>query len=207
MFVTKIKEAWKQAWSLPVTRRRLNLIFILIPIFVFGLPYFFIYVQNRKGVVLHDWVLAQIAPHNVSTPLFAVIWGMMILIFYRALFKPSILINYLLSLAVVNIARVICIALVPLDPPVGLIPIIDRLTGVFYGEAPITKDLFFSGHTATVMLIFLCLEKKTDRQIGFAAVVVTICLLLIQHLHYTIDVLAAPIIVYGCYKLTRYLLM
>jgi hypothetical protein len=31
-------------------------------------------------------------------------------------------------------------------------------------------------------------------------------LLLVQHIHYTIDVLATPIVVYPCYRLTRYLL-
>jgi membrane-associated phospholipid phosphatase len=112
----------------------------------------------------------------------------------------------MLSLAIVTLTRVACIALVPLAPPAGLIPIKDALTGIFYGEAPITKDLFFSGHTSTVMLIFLCLERKTDRLISLVCVIAIMFLLLVQHVHYTIDVVAAPIAVYGCYRLTRYIL-
>ncbi len=206
MLKPSIKDVWKEAWNSPVTRLRLIVIIVLIPVFTLSLPYFFTYVEARKGVVLNDWLLAQIPARNVSVLIFAVIWGMMLLLFYRSLRSPSIFITYMLSLAVVTITRIICIAVFKLEPPIGLIPIVDPLTGVFYGEAPITKDLFFSGHTATVMLIFLCLEKKTDRLIGLAAVIAIMCLLLIQHIHYTIDVVAAPPMVYGGYRLMRYFL-
>jgi hypothetical protein len=106
-------------------------------------------------------------------------------------------------LAFVTVARVTCIALVPLSPPIGFIPLTDPLSGAFYGEANITKDLFFSGHTATLMTIFLCLRGKIDRLIGLLAVVTIAILLLIQHIHYTIDILAAPVIVYLVYSLTK----
>ncbi|MDF2433986.1 MAG: hypothetical protein JWP44_3617, partial [Mucilaginibacter sp.] len=82
----------------------------------------------------------------------------------------------------------------------------DPLTGVFYGEANITKDLFFSGHTATLTLIMLCLEKRTDKIIAFFAVVTVAVLLLVQHIHYSIDILAAPVITYLCYCFIRYFL-
>jgi hypothetical protein len=106
----------------------------------------------------------------------------------------------------VCIARFITIILVPLDPPTGLIPLTDPLTGVFYGNALIIKDLFFSGHTATLTLVFLCLRKRNDKIIAFCAVVAVAVLLLVQHIHYTIDILAAPFITYACYRLARYLL-
>jgi membrane-associated phospholipid phosphatase len=69
-----------------------------------------------------------------------------------------------------------------------------------------TKDLFFSGHTTTMVLIFLCLKKRTDKTIALMAAFAVAYLLLVQHIHYTIDVLAAPVVVYACYRLTRYLL-
>ncbi len=100
----------------------------------------------------------------------------------------------------------ISISIVALNPPVGLIPLTDPLTGVFYGQAIITKDLFFSGHITTVMLIFLCLEKKTDKIIAFFSIIAIAILLVIQHIHYTIDILAAPVITYTVYRFTLYLL-
>jgi len=70
----------------------------------------------------------------------------------------------------------------------------------------ITKDLFFSGHTAILVLTILCLEKKSDKIIGIIATVIVGSLLLVQHVHYTLDVIAAPIIVYPLYKLSRFLI-
>ena len=155
---------------------------------------------------MHDWLLAAIPPHNVSVAIFSVIWGMALLILYRAIYNPEIYINYCWTLILVCIARLATISLVPLAPPVGLINLTDPLTGIFYGESTITKDLFFSGHTATLTLIFLCLEKRTDKIIGFFAILIVAVLLLVQHIHYTIDILAAPVFVYGCYRLTRHFL-
>jgi hypothetical protein len=171
-----------------------------------SLPLFFNHIEKRNGIVLNDWVLAHIPAYNMSVAIFTIIWGMALLIFIRALYNPTIYINYVWTLIFINIARMISISLVSLDPPAGMVHLIDPLTGVFYGNVVITKDLFFSGHTSTLVLIFLCLEKPVDKTLGFIAIVVVMALLLVQHIHYTIDVLAAPVIVYALFLMTRHFL-
>jgi hypothetical protein len=173
---------------------------------IFTLPFFFGYIQQRKGALLNDWLLARIPPHNVSVLIFALIWGMVLLILIRTINNPSIYIIYCWTLIFVYIVRFVTLSVVALDPPLGLIPLVDPLGSVFYGNAAITKDLFFSGHTTTMVLIFLCLERRTDKIIAIIAAFAVACLLLVQHIHYTIDILAAPVVVYACYRLTRYLL-
>jgi PAP2 superfamily C-terminal len=101
----------------------------------------------------------------------------------------------------VTLVRMACIGLLSLNPPTGLIPLADPITNQFYGKHYITHDLFFSGHTTTVFLIFLCLRKKSDRMYAFFASVLLGILLLVQHVHYTIDVLAAPVFTYAVYRL------
>jgi len=201
-----IKDRWKLACNTGPKRLRLISGSIIIFSIIIYLPYFFRGIEQRQGVVLHDWLLAQVPPHNVSVAIFVIIWGMGLLILYRAVYKPSIYLVYSWSLIFVCIARMISISIVALNPPVGLIPLTDPLTGVFYGQAIITKDLFFSGHITTVMLIFLCLEKKTDKIIAFFSIIAIAILLVIQHIHYTIDILAAPVITYTVYRFTLYLL-
>jgi hypothetical protein len=196
------KDIWKKTWNSPGKRQRLIIIIVLIPVFFAALPYFFNYIEKRNGVLLHDWVLAKIPPHNVSVVIFAIIWSMILLTLYRSLYSPSIFITYCFTLALVTIARITCISLVPLTPPAGLIPLTDPISGIFYGEATITKDLFFSGHTATLATIFFCLERKTDKLIAFAAMIALAILLVIQHIHYTIDILTAPVVVYVLYRVT-----
>jgi len=201
-----ILEIWKETWNSRVKRLQLTAIMVLIPVFSIFLPYFFAFIEKRKGVVLNDWVLAHIVPHNVSVLIFIIIWSMILLILYRAIQKPSIFITYCLTLAMVTVARVLCISMVPLSPPVGLIPLSDPLSGAFYGEASVTKDLFFSGHTATLTLIFLCLEKPVDKILGFLATITVAYLLLVQHIHYTVDVVTAPVVVYVLYRFNCYFL-
>ena len=199
-----IKESWKQAISESSNRMKLIIGSILIFIILVMMPHFFNKIEKRDGIVLHDWVLAQIPSHNVSIAIFVIIWGMGLLILYRALYKPQIYIVYVWSLIVVSLVRMATISFVALNPPIGLIPLADPLTGIFYGEHMITKDLFFSGHIATLTLIFLCLDKKRDKVIGVFAILIVACLLLIQHIHYTIDIVASPIITYTCYRLAKY---
>jgi len=205
MHKLSIIEIWKETWNSRVKRLQLMIITILIPVFSFALPHFFASIEKRQGVVLNDWVLAAITPHDVSVLIFVVIWSMIALILYRAVYNPSIFITYCFTLALVTLARIACIALVPLSPPNGLITLNDPLTGAFYGEMSVTKDLFFSGHTATVMLIFLCLEKPVDKILGGVATLVIAFLLLVQHIHYTIDVVSAPVFVYILYRFNQYL--
>jgi hypothetical protein len=200
------KEIWKSTWAIPLKRNQILIGTILMLIVVVLLPRFFNTIEKRQGIVLNDWLLNAIQPHNVSVLIFAIIWGMIIFIAARAIFDPSIYIVYCWSLFFVSVARLTCISLVPLDPPRGLIPLTDPLTGIFYGYSVITKDLFFSGHTAIMTLIFLCLKRNNDRIIAFVATVSVGLLLLVQHIHYTIDVITAPVVVYGLYRFTRFIL-
>jgi len=201
-----VKESWKEISSTRAKTLKLIIGSVLIFTIIAILPYFFAHIEKRNGPVLHDWLLEQVPPHNVSVAIFVFIWGMGLLILYRALYKPQIYVIYCWSLIVVCLVRMLAISLVALNPPVGLIPLADPLTGVFYGQALITKDLFFSGHIATLTLIYLCLEKKPDKIVGFISIVIVACLLVVQHIHYTIDILASPIITYACYRLTKYFL-
>jgi hypothetical protein len=100
----------------------------------------------------------------------------------------------------------LAISFVPLDPPAGLIVLTDPLTAVFYGRSTITKDLFFSGHTSILFLAFLCLERKWDKILALTGTCIVACLLLVQHVHYTIDIIAAPIIIYPVFRIVKYLL-
>lgn len=176
---------------------------MLIVAIINTMPSFFKAIEQRHGVVLHDWVLANLPAVDVSIPIFAIIWGMGILMIIRTLYKPDVGITYLWTIIFVCIARFITLTLVKLDPPAGLVPLIDPLTEYFYGHASITKDLFFSGHTSTLFLIYLNLERKNDKRVALAATIILMFLLLIQHIHYTMDVLAAPVIVYCCHRFTK----
>ncbi|AMR32019.1 hypothetical protein A0256_11610 [Mucilaginibacter sp. PAMC 26640] len=197
-----IKEVWVAALQSHKTRSKILLGSIVTIIILSTMPVFFNYIERRNGIVLNDWLLAAIPAYNVSLMIFALIWGMAILILSRALYNPNIYIKYAWTLFFVNLTRMLTIFLFALNPPHGMVHLVDPITGIFYGNRVITKDLFYSGHTSTMMLIFLCLEKRNDKIIGFIALVSVMVLLLVQHIHYTIDVIAAPFFVYSIYLIT-----
>lgn len=174
---------------------------VFLTIILSVLPFFFSFIEKRKGVQIDDWVLAQIPAHNVSVLIFAIIWGMAALAFYRATSKPAMYVTYVWAYSFIVLIRMFTISYIHLDAPAGLIQLTDPLTGIFYGHANITKDLFFSGHTATLFLIFLTLEKKWDKILALLSVITVGILLLVQHVHYSFDVLMAPVFVYPVYKL------
>ena len=99
--------------------------------------------------------------------------------------------------------RMLTIMIVPLNAPADLIPLKDPLSNSFYGARFITKDLFYSGHTSTVFLFFLCLKKSMDRRFALFASGMVGILLLVQHVHYTMDVVAAPFFTYFIYRLAK----
>jgi len=159
-------------------------------------PYFFAYIEKRNGVILDDMLLRYIGPADLSIPIFIIIWSTTLLFIVRSFYYPSIFINAVYCLSFLSLMRMLSIYLTPLDPPATLIAIKDPLTSITYGGKDVfmTKDLFFSGHTSNMLMLALCFEKRTDRLIGFLAAITVGILVLFQHAHYTIDVVAAFLI-------------
>jgi hypothetical protein len=198
----------KQIWTefLTIYKKKLLLSVILLVITLCILPYFFGYIEKREGLHLNDIILKYVPAYDVSIIVFAIIWSMSIFILVRAIQNPLIFITYLTSFVLLTISRMATIYFLPLSPPSDLIVLKDPLSNFFYGTTFITKDLFYSGHTASMFLMFLCLHKKRDKAIALFATISIGVFVLIQHIHYSIDVVAAPIFTYFIHKLTKYYL-
>lgn len=157
------QQTWPDAWRQPVFRKKFVLVWALILPLLAAFPVFFQHIEKREGIILNDWLLNQISVRNVSLPVFIFIWGAALLAIVRCVKSPQTLLLLLWTYLLVSLSRMACIWLVPLNAPPHLIPLIDPLTNFFYGKQYITKDLFFSGHTSSVFIIFLGLKKKWDK--------------------------------------------
>ncbi|MFC4232878.1 phosphatase PAP2-related protein [Parasediminibacterium paludis] len=197
---------WADAWSNTSFKIKffggLSLVAVTLSLY----PLFFDYIEQRNGKVLNDFFLQKLPAKNVSTPVFTIIWSMGALTLYQVISNPRIAINTIWCFLLIALTRVVSISLWHLDPPTELIPLIDPLSNTFYGGKFITKDLFYSGHTATQFLMFLCLEKRIDKILALISTVMIGILVLIQHVHYTLDVLTAPLFAYLCFKASQWLL-
>ena len=162
-------------------------------------PYFFSYIEQRQnGIILHDSILEFLVPRDLSVPIFIIIWSTTILGIYRCVKQPAIFLAILYCLIFLCFARILSIYFIHLEPPLNLIPLKDPLTSITYGGRGlfITKDLFFSGHTSNMLLLALCLPKKSDKIIAFSAAISIGIMVLIQHVHYSVDVIGAVLITF-----------
>lgn len=190
---------WALAWQLPQFRQKLlmavGVLLSLTPVF----PAFYQHIEKRQGFVYHDFILNLLPAVDLSIPIFVITWGMAFFTLFRVVQNPTLLLSLMYGLIVVNVSRFITISLVPLNPPHGIIDIWDPITDMFYGESFVSKDLFYSGHTATQFLFFLILQRRSDKMLALSTSILMGILVLIQHVHYTIDVIFAPPFTYLCY--------
>jgi hypothetical protein len=188
-----LRQEWQSAWQ--STRFRIMLLTSMIALMaiLLSFPLFFQAIEKREGMVLNDWVLSRIPAYNVSAPIFFIIWSTGLFTLLRCLQNPDRLLIFCWAYLLLSLTRMVTISLVTLDPPTHLVALADPLSNFFYGRKFVTRDLFFSGHTSTLFLMALCVPGRRDKVLVIAATVVVGILLLIQHVHYTIDVLAAPL--------------
>jgi len=192
---------WSAIWGEKSFRSK-SIIGIIVLIIIFGFfPIFFELIERRNGIVLNDPFLEILPAYDLSVPIFAIIWSMSALIVIRCFQDPDFFIVLMWSFILLSLTRIISISLVALNAPDGIVILRDPIVSLFYGKRYITKDLFFSGHTSTQFLFFFCLSKKTDKIMALIASIAVGVMVLIQHVHYTIDVVAAPFFAFLVYKL------
>jgi membrane-associated phospholipid phosphatase len=99
--------------------------------------------------------------------------------------------------------RIVAMFLLPLNPPTKMIILNDPFVEFFGTGQTLTKDLFFSGHTATLFILFLVSENKIIKTIFLISTIAVAISVIMQHVHYSIDVFAAVFFAYACYKLVE----
>jgi hypothetical protein len=187
---------WKNNWQSTDYRRKLISGLIIISFILIALPFFYQAIEQRNGIKFNDYLLQWLPAYDLSLLIFVTIWSMALLTFHRFKQDPQIFLTFLWGFILINLSRFVSIGLVPLNAPDSLVAIHDPISNYFYGPKFITKDLFFSGHTAAMFLMFLCLKKRSDKILTFIATIVIAIAVLIQHVHYTMDVFMAPVITY-----------
>ncbi len=205
MALLKEPISWSEAWQLRSFRNKTFVALALVAIILLTLPTFFAFIEKREGMVLQDFVLDTIPAMDVSVPTFVIIWSMVLLVFYRIYQNPRLFLVIAYGFILMCLCRVLTISILPLNPPPGLITLKDPIANIVYGGKGIfiTKDLFYSGHTGNMFLFFLCLQAKWDKIFALTAAVLIGILVLVQHIHYTIDVIAAFIFTYFIYLLAK----
>ena len=196
---------WPAAWARRGFRLRLGLVVLLLLGLLPVVPGFYRFVQARPGHLLADPLLELLPVQDHSTLIFALIYGAIAATLVYLLPRPLRLLQALWAYYLLQLLRMATLWLLPLEPPATLVvlhdPVMDRIFEVT--TQPIVRDLFFSGHTATVMLLTLAGRGRRWRwALGLMTVAVGL-LVLVQRVHYSYDVLAAPVFAWAAYWLAK----
>jgi membrane-associated phospholipid phosphatase len=190
-------------WKEFLTNRRIELIItiLLLAVILFIFPNFLAFVEERQGVILADPILKLFNPIDLTWLTFGLIYISLIVAIISFATKPEILLLALQSYSLLVIFRIVVMYSAPLDAPEKLILLNDPFVQFFGSGDVLTKDLFFSGHTATLFLLFLVSDEKQLKIIFLLCTVIVGIAVLLQHVHYTIDVFTAPFFAYSSYKI------
>lgn len=169
------------------------------------MPYFFQQIiADRPGKTMGDIVLDHIPAADWSWTIFTLIYTTAAVTVITNFMNPAVILEGLVNYSIVTWLRMLSIFLFTLEPPKDIVVLIDPfLTHVVYHQEYFMKDLFFSGHISSMMVFVLIEPRPVLRWVKASVTVVVAILILVQHVHYTLDVVAAPIITYGVYVLVR----
>jgi hypothetical protein len=193
---------WQEAIGTAGFRRRLAFTAIALALVALSLVRFLLWNEARPGLTLHDPVLAMFRPVDVSWLIFLIIYGCLVAAIILLARDPFRLLQAFQGYILVLLFRITTIWLVPLEPPAAIISLEDPVVQFFGGlSSTIDKDLFFSGHAATLFLLFLYLPGFLTRSVYLLGTIAVAALLLLQHVHYTIDVVAALPFAYAAFRI------
>lgn len=196
-----IPAAWREAWS----EQRFRVEAMLTPVALVAvlrvMARFLTWVERRPGVVLPDPVLALAPARDVTWLTFGLVYVGLLIALVLLFPYPRRLMAGAQAYAVMVLFRMGVMAVTPLEAPPGTIPLWDPLVQVLGTGEVLTRDLFFSGHTATLALLTLLAPGRASRRFfAVCTALVAVCVLW-QHVHYTVDVLVAPFFAFASREL------
>lgn len=196
----------RTAWRLHFSRPNRRTIFFAS---VFGLAltliafvYFLTFNEGRTGYVFKDPILNSFKPVALSEMIFFLTYFFSVLGLIVAFRVPIMFVGLIQAYTVMILIRMCCMYFFPLEAPQAIIPLKDIfLQSSFYSGRDNLKDLFFSGHTATIFLFAFVLKTRIFKLLFIMGGTVIGVMLVLQHVHYSIDVVTAPFFAFLSLKL------
>jgi membrane-associated phospholipid phosphatase len=193
---------WKIAFSNEHFRNRFLVSVIVLLIILTGFASLLAYIETRQGHSFYDPILNFIKPRDVSDFIFFVTYSAALIGLIYAFLSPYKFLHLIQMYGALTLLRVITLFFIPLEPPTAIIPLRDTiLTHTFYAGNEHLKDLFFSGHAATLFLFYFFTVNKVLKYTFLAAAIAVSIGVMVQHVHYSYDVIAAPIFAYIAYRI------
>ncbi len=168
--------------------------------------YAFDYSRRPTSNYVGDLVLDNIPVLDISFIIIEVALVSIVLVTLFVLSKPRYLLFTLKAVALFIIIRAIFISLTHVGiHPESIAPGLGFFDSI-YTYFNLQTGLFFSGHTGMPFLVAVIFwDNKKVRYVLLSLSFIFAVAVLLAHVHYSIDVLAAPFMAYGIFKIAQYL--
>jgi hypothetical protein len=161
-------------------------------------------VEQRQGVAFLDPLHVLFTPVDLTWVTFSMVYGAVLGASVLVMREPLALLWAMQAYTMHTLLRMMMMWALPLDPPITTIPLIDPVvSAVTSGGAPLTRDLFYSGHVGTLVVLSVVVPEQWARRTLLVLAALVGVAVLLQHVHYTVDVLVAPIVAATAARLTR----
>jgi len=200
-----IRLTWKPFLSSSQFRIKFFVTVIFLLVALFTHRRFLDFAEARTGVSIPDPILKLYSPVDLTWLIFGLIYLCLVIGIIALIKNPEKLLLAFQVYTAVVVVRIIAMYLVPFEAPEKIIVLKDPFVEMFGSGESLTKDLFFSGHTATLFLLFLVVESKRLKYIFLLSAVVAGVSIVLQHVHYVIDIFAAPFFTYVCFVVVSFL--
>lgn len=192
---------WHEAWIRPRFRIRIVFSFVFLGLMLRTLAQFLLWVERRPGVVVPDPLLAAFPPTEMTWVIFTLVYLGIVMAVAAFSLDPDRLALAFQTYALCIVFRIIAMYLLPLEPPAVTIPLKDPLVETFGSGQLLMKDLFFSGHTSVLFILFLTAARGWLKWTFFAFTLAAATAIIIHHTHYSVDVFVAPFVAYTSYRI------
>ncbi len=158
-----------------------------------------LYVSSTTSVGVPDLILDHLPPVDLG---FLFIYGYIALVAgiftYPLFFRVRILHVAAVQFSLLLTLRSLFMVFTHLKTPPGSVPVSFPW---FFGKLYFENDMFFSGHTAVPFLGFYLFRQSPIRYVFLAGSIMMGMVVLVMHLHYSIDVFAAFFMTYCSYRM------
>lgn len=180
-------------------------LFFILSCKLFG-DYFLTWNEKRANLVsIPDPIIEFFPTINTSVPIGIALYTSIIYYIYLAVYTNLVNIGvFYLSYIFLLICRALLIIAIPLKHHKDMVRLVDPIRVYIFGDhTNFDNDLAISGH-ASLLLLFAWTCKYT--LFFYISLFVTVFFMLFSKVHYTIDFLNVPFIVFSCYSMATYFL-
>ena len=160
------------------------------------------YASKSEGQAVNDLILDILPTYDVSIIHVYIALSFWFFLFTYIMSKPAYIPYICKTLGLFALIRSVFICLTHLGEPANQLSIPDGFSSFLLFKG----DMFFSGHVGGPFLMMLLFwDNFFLRMLSFFCTLLFAASVLIGHIHYSIDVLAAPFITYSIYQLSLFL--